>query len=97
MAVYVDAEAIEWRGQQWCHLVADSLSELHDFASKLGLKRAWFQKHSYYPHYDVTMAVRRKALHYGAIDANRAALIACCKKIRAEQLELALSDKAIPG
>lgn len=96
MAVYVDAEAIKWRGREWCHLVADSLSELHDFASQIGLKRAWFQENSYYPHYDVTMAVRRKALHYGAIDSNRATLIACCKKIRAEQLELGLSENVIP-
>jgi hypothetical protein len=88
MAVYVDAEAIRWRGREWCHLVADSLDELHVFAKKLGLRRQWFQEKSYYPHYDVTMSVRDKALNFGALSIDRAALIACCKKIRQEHLQL---------
>ena len=32
------------------HLTADSLDELHEFASKIGLKRSWFQNHLH-PHY----------------------------------------------
>lgn len=88
MAVYVDSEAIQWQGREWCHLVADSLAELHTFATKLGLKRHWFQEKSYYPHYDITMPIRSKALGIGAIDANRATVIACCKKIRSEQVQL---------
>lgn len=87
MGVYVDAEAIKWRGREWCHLVADSLDELHLFAAKLGLRRQWFQEKSYYPHYDVTMSVRNKALSFGAVSVDRTALIACCKKIRLEQLQ----------
>lgn len=88
MAVYVDSEAIKWRDREWCHLVADSLEELHDFATKLGLKRHWFQEKSYYPHYDVTMSVRSKALCSGAVSVDRATLIACCKKIRKEHIQL---------
>ena len=88
MAVYVDSEAIQWRGRKWCHLVADSLTELHTFATKLGLKRHWFHEKSYYPHYDITMPIRSRALGIGAIDANRATVIACCKKIRSEQIQL---------
>ncbi len=41
--VYVDDEMIPWRGKLWCHLVADTLPELHAFAQKLGLRQAWFQ------------------------------------------------------
>ena len=37
MAVYVDNLRIPWRGKEWCHLLADSLDELHSFAEKLGL------------------------------------------------------------
>lgn len=91
MTVYVDSEAIRWRGRQWCHLVADSLDELHRFAALLGLRRSWFQSKARYPHYDVTMAVRNKALLLGAVDADRATLIECCRKsrdqVRLEALE----------
>ena len=84
MAIYVDNECIGWRGKQWCHLVADSLAELHVFASALGLKRAWFQEHASYPHYDVTVSVRARALLLGALPADRVMLLTICKKLRAE-------------
>lgn len=84
MPVYVDNERIPWRGREWCHLVADSLDELHAFAATLGLRRAWFQGRASYPHYDVTMSVRTRALALGALNADRVLLIACCKKLRAE-------------
>ena len=86
MAVYVDAERIRWRGREWCHLVADSLDELHEFAARLGLQRRWFQNQGRYPHYDVTTSVRDRALRLGAVDADRATLIACCKRVRLEML-----------
>jgi hypothetical protein len=86
MAVYVDSEAIRWRDREWCHLVADTLEELHVFADRLGLQRRWFQDRGRYPHYDVTMAVRSKALRMGAVDADRATLIACCKRVRSDVL-----------
>lgn len=43
----------------WCdwmgHWVSDStLKELHEFASEIGLKRAWFQDKPNFPHYDLT-------------------------------------------
>ena len=84
MAVYVDNERIAWRGRQWCHLVADSLPELHDFAQQLGLRRSWFQERASYPHYDVTTAVRVQALRLGALQADRAQLMICCRKLKAE-------------
>ena len=43
MGVYVDDSHISWRGKHWSHLQADTAEELHAFAQKLGLKRAWFQ------------------------------------------------------
>lgn len=82
MAVYIDSEAIRWRGREWCHMVADTLEELHDFAARLGLQPHWFQNHGRYPHYDVTVSVRSRALRMGAIDADRVTLIACCKRVR---------------
>lgn len=88
MAVYVDNERISWRGRQWCHLVADTLAELHTFAAALGLRRAWFQESASHPHYDVTVAVRERALRMGALPADKTLLVACCKKLRTEFLAL---------
>ena len=37
------------------HMVATTCErDLHDFAAKLGLKRAWYQQHPWHPHYDLT-------------------------------------------
>ncbi|MBF3409308.1 DUF4031 domain-containing protein [Burkholderia pseudomallei] len=87
MAVYVDDERILWRGKQWCHLVADSLTELHDFARRLGLRQSWFQGRSVYPHYDVTVSVRDKALALGASMGDRSTIITCAKQLKAELYE----------
>lgn len=84
MAIYVDDEQIRWRGKVWCHLVADSLPELHLFASRLGLRRAWFQDHCSYPHYDVTVGLRDKALTLGARLGDRRTILACGRQLKAE-------------
>lgn len=53
---------------RWSHLMADTDEELHAFAARLGLKRAWAQ----YPgtwksHYDVTTTKRAEAIRLGAV------------------------------
>ncbi|MBY4804469.1 DUF4031 domain-containing protein [Burkholderia diffusa] len=87
MAVYVDNARIAWRGRRWCHLVADSLDELHGFAKSLGLKRGWFQAQASLPHYDVTVEVRDVALSRGAMQADRRTLVS-----RGRQLKLELQE-----
>lgn len=84
MTIYVDDEQIPWRGKLWCHLVADSLAELHEFAFSIGLKRAWFQSKSIYPHYDVTVSVRDRALRQGAVMGDRRTIIGCAKLLKLE-------------
>jgi hypothetical protein len=64
--VYVDDATWEWRGQLWCHLLADSIEELHTFARCLGLRRTWFQSSSKFPHYDLTANKRLQAIRLGA-------------------------------
>ncbi len=88
MAVYVDEEGIRWRGREWCHLVADSLDELHTFAAKLGLRRSWFQSKTRYPHYDVTTSVRVRALALGAHNAVREQIVSCARQMRFEMIQL---------
>lgn len=84
MAVYVDNARIVWRGRQWCHLVADSSEELHEFAKKLGMKRIWFQHTASYPHYDITLEARARALKLGAFEGNRLQVITCARKLKDE-------------
>lgn len=71
MTVYVDdfrAPATVGRLKaRWSHLTADNRDELHTFAGRIGLKRAWFQdKGDGRWHYDVTDTLRDKAIAAGA-------------------------------
>lgn len=76
MSVYVDSI------QRWptrircfqagsCHLMADTLDELHAFAARLGLRSAWFQPHPRWPHYDLTPGRRAEAVRLGAVEVGR--------------------------
>lgn len=48
---------------EWCSMASDSsLSELHAFAEKIGMKRAWFQG----DHYELTEKMRTRAIDLGA-------------------------------
>jgi hypothetical protein len=73
--IYVDAlkaclKTPMWRHRQSCHLFCDGdLRELHRFALRIGLKRAWFQDHSF-PHYDLTARKRELAVRLGVTDAD---------------------------
>ena len=55
----------------WCHLMADSRAELHEFASRLGLPRRAFQDHDIRWHYDIPEAVRTQAVALGARAVDR--------------------------
>jgi Protein of unknown function (DUF4031) len=55
---------------RWSHLSADTVAELHEFAARLGLRRAWFQPDTNSIrggwHYDVTAPKRALAVRLGA-------------------------------
>lgn len=57
-----------------CHMLADTLEELHAMADAIGMKRAWFQAGST-PHYDVTQTRRELAVKLGAVEIGRAKLV----------------------
>jgi len=70
-------------GTRWCHLIADSEVELHDFVSKLGMKREWFQAGpGRIPHYDLTESTRTRAIEEGAIPLPRREFIQIGNRIR---------------
>lgn len=82
MAVYVDNMRIAWRGKFWCHLVADTIYELHEFAASLNLPISWFHRKASHPHYDITVEVRSKAIELGAEEADRRVVLKIAKTLK---------------
>ena len=87
MAVYVDFVCIAFKGYQWCHMLADSLPELHDFAALIEVDARLFHRDASYPHYDITVQMREIAIAQGAIPADRKKIIECAKKLKLELSE----------
>jgi hypothetical protein len=91
MSVYVDPMMVcvsnrNWPHTESCHLFADTLDELHDFAvNKLGLKRAWFQNAGSLPHYDLTGAKRIRAVLRGAKELGRTEAVMKWRELRGER------------
>jgi len=60
-----------YRIKQWCHMGTDDhtnagIDELHEMATRIGMKRHWFQDKPRFPHYDVSASRRSLAIKYGA-------------------------------
>lgn len=55
------------RFSQYCHLIADTEEELHEFAKKIGMRREWAQHHGRMVHYDLTASRRVRAVKEGAV------------------------------
>ena len=64
-----------------CHMVADTLDEMHEMAEKVGV-RQYYQQHAKYPHYDICQSKRTQALVLGAHSVRRRELLAVAKKLR---------------
>ncbi len=65
----------------WCHMVTDgSLEELHQFAERMGMQRAWFQNKPGHPHYDLKPAGRVLAIELGAQAVNMQGLLEALKR-----------------
>lgn len=83
MAVYVDnLRDYGWRHGPSCHLIADTVEELMEFAVGMGLRPEWFQPKSS-PHFDLHEEGRTLAIQHGAVEVNQRELIAILRKIRA--------------
>lgn len=65
MTILIDNAHWPNHGRHWCHLVSDeSLTELHVFASRLGLPERGFSG----DHYDLPEEVRAAAIAMGALE-----------------------------
>lgn len=81
MPVYVDKARNGYGRMLMCHMVADSLDELHAMADAIGIKRKWFQSESH-PHYDICQSKRKLAIQNGAVEVGRQELVALIRKHR---------------
>ncbi len=84
MTVYVDNAQIPYGRMRMCHLLADSLDELHAMADHIGVARRWFQGwgRASCPHYDICLSKRRIAVAAGAVEIDRKALAAMLPRLR---------------
>jgi hypothetical protein len=82
MAVYVDKLVdYRWRLGPSCHLIADSVEELIEFAVSIGLRPEWFQPKSS-PHFDLTAEGRAEAVRNGAIELTNRELVQKLRELR---------------
>ena len=61
------------KGDNGCHMVASSITELHEFAESIGVKRCWYEnkRGKNEPHYDIKGYSVIKALRNGAEQVSR--------------------------
>lgn len=92
MPVYVDKAKHLYRGMLMCHMVADSLDELHAMADRIGIKRQWFQADGSVPHYDICKSKRKLAVAFGAIEIGRREIVEVIRKHRNAKQEARLKE-----
>lgn len=67
MSVYVDDAKHHYGRLILCHMLADTVDELHAMADAIGVARRWFQG----DHYDVCLSKRAKAVELGAVEVSQ--------------------------
>lgn len=78
LSFHVAARKRDLPSLYWCHMVSDaSEEELHAFADRIGLKRAWAQlrPHASAAHYDLTPRRRALAIKLGAVEVTGRELV----------------------
>ena len=82
MTVYVDRARHAYRRMVMCHMMADTLEELHAMADRIGVARRHFQPLSS-PHYDICLTKRALAIRAGAVETSRQQMVALIRRLRA--------------
>lgn len=82
MSVYLDKSRNRFGRMVMCHMIADTLDELHAMADAIGMQREWFQSRASTPHYDVCLSRKAKAIELGAVELERAEFVDVLRKVR---------------
>lgn len=83
MAVYVDDMRAKYGRMIMCHMLADTVEELHAMADRIGVARRWHQKPgTAHSHYDICLTKRARAIAFGAVEVDRQGVVAIIKKRR---------------
>ena len=85
MTVYVDKPFYRVGRMVMCHMVADTLQELHAMADLIGVDRRHFQSDASTPHYDVCKQMRAVAVGAGAREVNRREMVAVIRRLRQQR------------
>lgn len=74
--VYIDDYEAPFGRMLMCHMACLDIEKLHQMADKIGVNRKWFQNgDEKYPHYDVCLSKKKKAISFGAIEVSARELI----------------------
>lgn len=70
MTVYVDNMRAPFGRMTMCHMLADTDTELHAMARRIGVSRRWWQspEKSSGSHYDICLSKRALAVKHGAVE-----------------------------
>lgn len=82
MSVYVDNPLHRLGRMVMCHMLADTLDELHTMADKIGVARRHFQANASTPHYDICKSKRALAVKHGAVEADRRLMVEVIQRHR---------------
>jgi hypothetical protein len=66
MTFYVDDMKANYGRMVMCHMIADTVDELHEMAARIGIQRRWFQASADHPHYDISLGKKKLAIQFGA-------------------------------
>ena len=87
MSVYVDDAQFPYGRMIMCHMVADTLDELHNMADIITVNRKWFQDKPNFPHYDISKGKRALAVSSGAIEITTREMIRFRKRLEEDIVE----------
>lgn len=91
MAVYVDRTRRPNGPLMMCRMLADTASELHALASKIGARSTWYRPHSKefgnVPHYEICQSSRARAIRRGAVEVDNRGLEGLILRLK-EELEV---------